>query len=446
MQGSPEAKASPEPLKVRQLLGKYRLEQRLAEGGFSTVFKAFDTIEGIHVALKVPHDQHVNKDFLDAVLKEVRLTAKMQHPNILPIKNAGFIGEYFVIAYPLGDQSLGDRMAYRMSTGTALEFAEQLIGGLACAHAERIIHCDIKPDNLILFGDQLKLTDFGIAKIAVRTRTLAGGGAGTLGYIAPEQALGKLSFRSDVFSAGLILYRMFAGTLPAWPFEWPPPGVDRLRKNLHPDFIALIQKAISMNDKKRFADAEQMLRAFQRVKPRALKSARAILRKQARATRSPPGQWKTVRLREFRQRFGATLETKASCQRCAGPMSESMLFCPWCGKKHATYHGPTSFPTKCERCCRGMKHDWKYCAFCYGPGFEPSARSYTDVRYTAKCSKPKCGGPLMPFLRYCPWCRTKVKKKWPIEGNKDKCGSCGWGFLAEFWDYCPWCGKRKAKT
>ena len=92
---------------------------------------------------------------------------------------------------------------------------------------KRVLHCDIKPENFILFADgTLKLTDFGIAKIA--RRTIEASGSGTVGYIAPEQALGRPSFRSDVFSLGLIFYQMFTKKLPQWPFAWPPPEYQRL--------------------------------------------------------------------------------------------------------------------------------------------------------------------------------------------------------------------------
>jgi hypothetical protein len=91
-----------------------------------------------------------------------------------------------------------------------------------------------------------------------------------------------------------------------------------------------------------------------------------------------------------------------------------------------------------------MKLDWSYCPWCYGAGFEPaSRREHTDKRYAARCANPKCARKdLMPFMRYCPWCRTKVRRPWPIPGSKEKCSRCSWGVLREFWDFCPWCDKR----
>jgi hypothetical protein len=424
-------------LRVRSRLGKYRLVRRVGHGGFSDVFEARDTIEGIDVALKVPHAQFHTRTTLDELRHEVRLTATLEHPNILPIKNAQVIEGVFVIAYPLGLETLADRLERRLSARTALSFAEQAIEAVAHAHHHRIIHCDIKPENFILFpGDRLRLADFGIAKVALRRGTLASG-QGTIGYVAPEQALGKPSMRSDVFSLGLLVYRMFAGVLPEWPYEWPPPGFDRARQLLHPDVLALLRRCLDVDDRKRFPDAQALLAAFQRVKGRALRQR--TRRKPAPKPRAEP-EWKDVRMREFTRRFGTVLAARGHCPRCKGAVSEAMQGCPWCGHRMRRYQGPTTFPRRCKRCGRGAKPDWKYCAFCYGGRIQPDApRSYSDKRYRGRCHNESCRGPLMPFLRYCPWCRVKTRNRPLIAGHKKRCGKCGWGVLGGFWEHCPWC-------
>lgn len=269
-----------ELLKARQKLGKYRIERRLANGGFAVVYQAFDTIEGIRVALKVPHPQIIDDEVLQDFRSEVRMTARLDHPNILPLKDASFIDDRFVIVFPLGQKTLADRLASRMSLPTALDYAEQMIHAVAYAHRLRIVHCDIKPENFIMFpGNRLRLTDFGISKIA--QETIRASGTGTVGYMAPEQAMGKPSLRSDVFSLGLILYRMLAGEWPEWPFVWPPPGYARLRRNAHPDLIQVIRRAISFDPRKRYRDANQMLEAFLPAKEKALRHYR---RRKARRT------------------------------------------------------------------------------------------------------------------------------------------------------------------
>ena len=185
---------------------------RLSNGPYATVFRALDTLEGVHVALKIPHKGLVTKESLDDFSREVRLAAKLDHPNILRLKTADFIDGHLVIALPLGEESLEERLARRLSLRTALDLGEQLLRAVAFAHEQHVIHCDVKPDNLLLFPDgRLRLTDFGISKVA--HRTISASGAGTVGYMAPEQAMGRPSRRSDVFATGLVLWQMFSGRL-----------------------------------------------------------------------------------------------------------------------------------------------------------------------------------------------------------------------------------------
>jgi len=253
-------------LKARQKLGKYTIEKFISEGGFASVYQAYDTIEGIHVALKIPSAASVNPQMLKDFRNEVRLASKLVHPNILPIKDASIIDGTFVIVLPLGEKTLADRFAHRLSLDSVLDYTEQMLEAVAFAHRQRIIHCDVKPENMLLFADKtLKLIDFGIAKIAFKT--VRGSGTGTVGYMAPEQAMGKPSFRSDVFSLGLIIYRMLSGEWAEWPFAWPPLGYTRVRGRIPLDFIGWIKRSMDLNPKKRFRDADQMLTEFQKLLP-----------------------------------------------------------------------------------------------------------------------------------------------------------------------------------
>ncbi|MGN6135271.1 MAG: serine/threonine-protein kinase [Aureliella sp.] len=256
-------------LRARQRLGKYRIERRLAQGGFAHVYAAMDTIEGVRVALKMPHQSIVTPTMLECFQREARLVARLDHPNILPLKDASFIDGRFVIASKLGERTLNDRLRKRMSFETALELSMQMVSAVAYAHRMKIIHCDIKPENMILLPDgRLQLADFGIAKVA--QRTIIGSGSGTVGYMAPEQAMGRPSTKSDVFSLGLIMVRLFTGHLPTWPFEWPMKGYATLRRRAHPDLLAVIRRAMEVRPNKRYRDAEEMLAALQKVRRRAL--------------------------------------------------------------------------------------------------------------------------------------------------------------------------------
>lgn len=256
-------------VRVGQRLGKYRLRRRVATGGFATVYEAFDTLERKSVALKVPLGEKLAPEVKADFEKEIHISARLDHPNILSVKTADVIDGVLTIAYPLGERSLADRLSRRMSVRTALNYAEQLIEGLAYAHSNRVIHCDVKPDNLILFEDgNLRLGDFGLAKQSVRT--MQASSSGTLGYVAPEQAMGRPSARSDVFSAGLIIYRMLTGKLPDWPYDWPPPAYDRLRRNA-PHMVDFLRRALEVPARKRYRDAEDMLEAFLEAKQQTLR-------------------------------------------------------------------------------------------------------------------------------------------------------------------------------
>ncbi|MCH7664541.1 MAG: protein kinase [Acidobacteria bacterium] len=425
-------------LRRGQRLGKYKILRHLGEGGFASVFAAQDTIEGVKVALKIPHPSLVTPEVLDDFYREARLAARLAHPHILSLKNADFIEGRFVAVTALGEETLGERLTRRIATAKALNFAEQALSAVAFAHQEGVIHCDIKPENFILFGgDLLRLTDFGIAKVAMRT--VQASGSGTLGYFAPEQAMGKPSPRSDVFALGLLIYRMLSGQLPEWPFAWPPAGYRRLRRKVGDPMTEVLAKAISLEPRRRFADAGKMLAAFRRARRRSLDRA-AANGSQLRATNADP-VWPEVQRREFIRHYGRALETRHACPRCHGPVSEAMTTCPWCRAGRAKHRGRTTFPAMCPRCHRGMKLDWRYCPWCYGPGFEIHGnRSYPDRRYTARCDNRSCSRKdLMPFMRYCPWCRRKVRRSWEIPGEKSACRKCRWGVLPGFWQCCPWC-------
>ncbi len=256
--------------KRRERVGQYRIERRLASGGFADVYKAYDTVEGIHVALKVPHPHLIQEHSLEVFRREVRLVAKLDHPNILPIKTAGTIGGHFMIVTPLGDENLADRMTRRMARTTALSYAEQMLDALACAHASRIAHCDVKPENMLLFpNNRLRLADFGLARVVMRT--LRASGSGTVGYLAPEQALGKPSLRSDVFSVGLVLWKLSSGEVPEWPFRWPYPGLARVRRGWRPGWIELVRRATEVDESRRYASAVPMLQAFRKSESRFLR-------------------------------------------------------------------------------------------------------------------------------------------------------------------------------
>lgn len=427
-------------LKARQRIGKYKILGRIAKGPLADVYRAQDTIQKTKVALKIPKaDDDTGHD---EFLHEVRVATKLRHPNILSVLNASYIDGHFVIAMELGEESLADRIERRISTTRALDLADQALASMAHAHEHKIIHCDIKPENFILFpGDRLKLADFGFAKLNLRT--LKASGSGTIDYIAPEQAMGRPKFQSDVFSLGLVIYRLLSGTLPEWPFEWPLPGQKKLAARVRPEIIDVLKKAIQLDPKRRYRDAIQMYAAFGRAQSHARKQKKAKPKQAARRGTS----WRQMQWREFKRQFRQQLDARHACRKCDGPVAESMQCCPWCGFDNPARGTESKMPSTCPRCERGVKNDWDYCAWCYGPGFiEDSSRSYSDKRYSAHCENARCRGPLMPFMRYCPWCRKKVRRPWKLKGSRHSCKACSWGIAREFWNYCAWCREPVARA
>ncbi|HUL83704.1 MAG TPA: serine/threonine-protein kinase [Gammaproteobacteria bacterium] len=423
-------------LKVRQKLGKYRIERRIADGPMAAVYAAVDTIHGVKVALKVPHESAMTDFFLADFKREARLAHRLEHPNILPIRDASFIDGRFVIAMPLGASSLSGRMRRRRSTESSLHLIEQALAGVAHAHAANVIHCDIKPDNFIVFPNgQLKLTDFGFSKVA--QHTLKASGSGTVGYIAPEQALGRPKFQSDVFSLGLVFYELLSGYLPEWPYDWPPPEIKRVREKINSGLVDWLRRAMQVRPEGRFKNGVAMYREFKRLRNGAGKRKRS-----GNGAADDPELWQKVLFRQFQRKYRKALDTRYECRHCTGPVAESMQCCPWCGTEPPLTRHDSRHPAECPRCRRGVKLDWSYCPSCYGPGFVPeTTRSFPDKRYVAKCRNQKCRRPLMAFMRYCPWCRAKTRRPWKLAGSEARCPHCRWGVDASFWHFCPWCTK-----
>ena len=255
----------PSPLRLGSRLDKYRLLKRMGEGGFATVYAAKDLIVGSRVALKIPElASDFDGDAFEDLKREVRIMARLNHPGILPLKDARFIDGHFVMVFPLGEETLEDRVTRRMARSTAIHYIVQMVGALAYAHEHSILHRDIKPENFVLFSDQtIQLGDFGLARIERGGHHVSA--SGTLGYMAPEQAMGKPSYRSDVFSLGLVIYRMLAGETPEYPFD-SFPGFNRLRRGLSQEFVSLIRKAIDPTPSKRFRDGVAMQNALSRIR------------------------------------------------------------------------------------------------------------------------------------------------------------------------------------
>ncbi len=422
-------------------IGKYRIEALIAEGGFSQVWRVRDLLEQRSLALKIPNRFFPGSHEEEELLEEIRLGARLDHPNILRIKNAERVDGIIVIATDLAQESLEERLTRRMSTTLAHSFMQQLFEGLAYAHSHRIIHRDLKPSNLLIFpGNILKITDFGLAK-KVRHSMISATGSGTLQYIAPEQAHGYPCFASDVFSSGLIAHQLMTGKLPKWPFQWPFAGFETLERKAPQELISIIQKATHPKHSARYRNAQELLFAYQKASPSIEKFNKQLSIHRSSLLRTDAKKVKELKFKGFLKRSQRSLHLYFECPECQGPISEHMSCCPWCGLNEISFSEHTDFPCYCDRCHHGLLDEWKYCPWCWGPGFEDaSGRVSPNPRYDHTCQH--CNNPLMQGMKYCPWCHTKQKGGTDVASLIECCQKCGGSVAQGYWENCPWCGSK----
>ncbi len=421
-------------LTPKQRLGKYRLQKRLGKGGYCEVWKARDTVEGIWVALKIPNPDGAGKRDNEAVLREVRLVAQLRHPHLMPLKNADIIDHYAVLATELSSGTL-EECTRPMGVHRILSIIRQVLDGLSYAHQKRVVHCDVTPGNIFLFSNgRAALGDFGIG-VLVKGRMKTIDDFGTPGYVAPEQAFGKPTYRSDCFSVGLVLYEFLTGLLVRWPFHWPPKGLDRLRDRTSADFVRFMKKAIHPDPDKRFANARQMLLALEAAIPAGHR------KKLLGRTQDIIPDWQQLRRKSFSRRYLRVFTDLYPCADCGEPVAESMQCCPWCGSERNRFDDCTRFSHLCHRCHKGVAPEWHYCPWCYGPGFIPQESPLAArPEYQGRCEH--CEGKLMNFMKYCPWCHRKVRQKWQVWPFPEICTGCGWSVDSSYWNWCPWCEQR----
>lgn len=208
-----------------KMLGRYRLVHLLGRGGMGEVWQAEDTELARQVAIKLlPPVLRHEEDYLHAFSNEARTIASLEHPHILAVHDFGeFQSGDEIITYlvmPLVNVTLRTRIKQQnhslLPITTSLRYLRQAAQAIDYAHSKRILHRDIKPANMLLQDDWLFLTDFGIAKLlstsTYRSRTHAG--AGTPGYMAPEQIRGKAQPASDLYSLAIVAYQLLTGHLP----------------------------------------------------------------------------------------------------------------------------------------------------------------------------------------------------------------------------------------
>src|SRR6201985_438448 len=203
------------------LSGRYRLEGKLGSGGMFTVYLAKDETLDRQVAVKVMHrEMSEEPDQLERFRQEARAVAKISHPNVVAVIDAGEAGghPYIVFEYVEGE-TLKQRINRigALDAQESLAYAIEIARGLTVAHARKMVHRDIKPQNVLIDAEgRAKLTDFGISRqLEQDGMTATGRVLGTTDYVAPEQAMGRgTDQRSDIYALGVVLFEMFTGQVP----------------------------------------------------------------------------------------------------------------------------------------------------------------------------------------------------------------------------------------
>ena len=183
---------------VLALSDRYRIERELGSGGMATVYLARDPRHDRHVAIKVLHPELAAALGGDRFLAEIRTTANLQHPHILPLHDSGEAGGFLYYVMPFVEgETLRDRLARerQLPIAEAIRIAREVADALGYAHGRGIIHRDIKPENILLQGGHALVADFGIA-LAVQSAggqrmTQTGLSLGTPQYMSPEQEIGR---------------------------------------------------------------------------------------------------------------------------------------------------------------------------------------------------------------------------------------------------------------
>lgn len=266
---------------------RYRIERRIGAGGMGAVYQAIPLAGGLPVAIKLllPRYNH-DYTYRQRFVREARVASSIVHPNVMRVLDFGQTeaGRAFSVMEYLPGEDLGQRLRREgaLSWECTRDILLQVIGGLRAAHEMGVLHRDIKPSNVFLVRgrqgrpDYVKLLDFGLAKAVDPASSLAEGLTlvdevmGTAQYLAPERILGEpADARSDLYSVGVMAFRMLCGSLPHWGqgnsaqtllhrCRRPPPSVLDETQGVPPAVDALLRRAMARDPQDRFSSLHEL--------------------------------------------------------------------------------------------------------------------------------------------------------------------------------------------
>ena len=265
--------------RVGQTISHYRIEERLGGGGMGVVYKAQDLRLDRYVALKfLPPSVDPDDERLRRLIIEARAASALDHPNICTIHQIEETddGHWFIVMAYYPGETLKKRIETKpLAISEVVDYGIQVAQGLVKAHKEQIVHRDLKPANLIITPEGVvKIVDFGLAQLVAQTKlTVPGTRLGTPAYMSPEQAQGQIvDHRTDIWSLGVVLYEMLAGRSPfkgeyelaiIYSILNEEPAALRLRRDMPPALMRIINKALSKDPADRHQQAEELLAELQ---------------------------------------------------------------------------------------------------------------------------------------------------------------------------------------
>jgi eukaryotic-like serine/threonine-protein kinase len=264
--------------------GRYRILNRIGSGGMADVYCAEDTHLGRQVAIKVLHRRFAQDDeFVERFRREASAAAGLQHPNVVNVFDRGrHDGTYYIAMEYLPGLTLRDviNVDAPLDQERAIAIAIQILRAAGFAHRRGVIHRDFKPHNVMLDAeDNVKVTDFGIARAGASEMTETGSIMGTAQYLSPEQAQGHaVTATSDLYSIGVILYEMLTGQVPFLGdsavaialkhLSEPPTRPSSIRPAIHPVLEVVVLRALAKDPAARFASAEEFIEALEDARSR----------------------------------------------------------------------------------------------------------------------------------------------------------------------------------
>ena len=261
--------------------GRYRVLEKIGAGGMADVYCAEDTHLGRKVAVKLLHSRFAqDQEFVERFRREASSAAGLQHPNVVGVYDRGEYDDTYYIAMEYCEGESLKQVITReapIDPQRAIAITKQILVASRFAHRRNVIHRDLKPHNVILDDEEnVKVTDFGIARAGASDITEVGAIMGTAQYLSPEQAQGRpVTEASDLYSVGIVLYELLTGRAPfagdspvavaMQHVNQPPPSPRELQPSVPAALEAVVMKSLAKDPAERYTDADSFIKALESV-------------------------------------------------------------------------------------------------------------------------------------------------------------------------------------